>query len=201
METNLKTMQSKLNQIKALLGMKLDFAEAQLVDGTKIGTDAESFADGSLVYVMGEDGEKIPLPTGEYEMSDGTMMNVVDGEIKAKEEPEEAKKDEKEEEEMSTDDEATTEEAKEEVDMSSYALKSDLVDSFEVVFTKIAELEAKLQEFESVKEELSKVKKMSASKPMKHTMSTKQIVDEKKAFTELKSSDRVFAIFNKIKNN
>lgn len=208
METNLKTMSKvakQLNQIRTLLGMQPTMlAEAKLVDGTVIGTDADKFEDGVLVYVAGEDGEKIPLPSGEYELADGTMINVVDGEIRDRKEPEgadESMKEEDKEEEMSTEEvKEETEEVKEEVDMSAYALKTELVESLEVLMNKVNDLEEKLTEFNTIKDELDNLKKLSAEKPMKHNMSATKIVEEKKSMALLNDKDRVFAIFNKAKN-
>lgn len=219
METNFKTMSKvgkQLNQIRTLLGMQPTMlAEAKLVDGTAIGTDAEKFEDGVLVYVAGEDGEKIPLPSGEYELADGSMMNVVDGEIREMKEPKDADEslkdheDEKEKEddmkkkEYSSETEEVkeeTEEVKEEVDMSAYALKTELVESLEILMNKVNDLEEKLAEFNNVKDELDNLKKLSAQKPIKHNMSTTKIVEKEKSLSLLNDKDRVFAIFNKAKN-
>lgn len=219
METNFKTMSKvgkQLNQIRTLLGMQPTMlAEAKLVDGTAIGTDAEKFEDGVLVYVAGEDGEKIPLPSGEYELADGSMMNVVDGEIREMKEPKDADEslkdheDEKEKEddmkkkEYSSETEEVkeeTEEVKEEVDMSAYALKTELVESLEILMNRVNDLEEKLAEFNNVKDELDNLKKLSAEKPIKHNMSTTKIVEKEKSLSLLNDKDRVFAIFNKAKN-
>ena len=73
-----------LNGIRTLLGMESELellAEAILEDGTKIATDSEEFAEGSMAYVVSEDGEKMPLPSGSYATQDGVSMEVVDGEV------------------------------------------------------------------------------------------------------------------------
>ena len=75
---------SKLSKIKALLGMHEDItlaAEAVLKDGTMIGTDAEEWAVGVLAYVVAETGEKMPLPTGEFELEDGRVLVIEDGDM------------------------------------------------------------------------------------------------------------------------
>tara|TARA_R110000822_G_scaffold133967_2_gene271443 strand:+ start:347 stop:931 length:585 start_codon:yes stop_codon:yes gene_type:complete len=193
MKTKSKTM-SKLDQIRTLLGVAkkpTTFAETTLVDGTVIGTDADAFEDGVLVFITGDDGEKMPLPSGEYELADGTMIDVVDGEMRSRQEPDGAdetmKKDK--EEEMSS-----------EIDLSAYALKSDITESFELMMSEIEELKTKLSLIDGFKEELSAVKKLSAEKPFKHNMSARQRVDERKALSQMTSKERVYEIFNRAKN-
>jgi len=193
MKTKSKTM-SKLDQIRTLLGVAkkpTTFAETTLVDGTVIGTDADAFEDGVLVFITGDDGEKMPLPSGEYELADGTMIDIVDGEMRSKKEPEgadETMKDDKEE-EMSS-----------EIDLSAYALKSDITESFELMMSEIEELKTKLSLIDGFKEELSAVKKLSAEKPFKHTMSASQKVADRDALMQMSSHDRVREIFNARKN-
>ena len=75
-----------LNSIRTLLGMESELellAEAVLEDGTKIATDSEEFAEGVMAYVVSEDGEKMPLPSGNYKTEDGVSMEVEDGEVVA----------------------------------------------------------------------------------------------------------------------
>jgi hypothetical protein len=200
MKTNTQTMSNKIEQIRALLGLKpTKFAEATLVDGTVIGTDADSFEDGVLVYITGDDGEKMPLPSGDYELADGSTISIVDGEIKGKEEPKGADetaagKDNKEEKAEKEEDLSS------EVDLSAYALKSELIDSLELMMSKIEELETKLSAIDGLSEELNSVKKLSAEKPFKHSMSPSQKVADKKAIMQMSSHDRVREIFNARKN-
>ena len=56
-------------------------AEANLKDGTLIGTDAEEWTVGVLAYVVTEEGDKMPLPTGEFELEDGRVMVIEDGQV------------------------------------------------------------------------------------------------------------------------
>jgi len=198
-------MSQTLNKIKALLGMHDEvslMAEAKLVDGTAIGTDAEAFEDGVLVFVLGEDGEKMPLPSGAYELEGGIVIEVVDGEIVSKKEAESS---EAVEEEMSSEEEVVEEE-KQEVDLSAYALKSDIASSMELMMEEIsglkeqiAELSAVKEELSNTKEELSKVSKLSAEKSFKHTPKTNAKVEEVN-MSSMNSDERIFAIFNKNKN-
>lgn len=203
-------MSNTLSKIKTLLGLEVVvLAEAKLVDGTNIGTDADAFADGVLVYVLGEDGEKMPLPSGAYEMDNGSVMEVVDGEIVSMKEAEpEAEEELSEEtkEEVSED----KEELSSEVDLSNYALKSEIADAMEMMVARLDQLETKMTEMSSAKEdvekeladtkeELSKVSKMSAEKSFKHKPVTNKKEKSEINLSAMDSQSRVFAIFNKSK--
>jgi hypothetical protein len=54
-------------------------AEATLENGTVIYTDAENFEDGADVYILNEEGEKMPLPEGDYVLADGTVLTIAEG--------------------------------------------------------------------------------------------------------------------------
>tara|TARA_R110000787_G_scaffold43672_3_gene106985 strand:- start:5719 stop:6330 length:612 start_codon:yes stop_codon:yes gene_type:complete len=56
-------------------------AEKTLANGTVIYTDAEDFVVGSLVFIVNEEGERMPLPDGEYEYEGGGKTVVTDGAI------------------------------------------------------------------------------------------------------------------------
>lgn len=58
---------------------RTEMAEATLDNGTVIYTDAESFEEGAEAYIINDEGERIPLPPGDYELSDGTIMSIVEG--------------------------------------------------------------------------------------------------------------------------
>tara|TARA_R110001599_G_scaffold347011_1_gene572874 strand:+ start:18386 stop:18964 length:579 start_codon:yes stop_codon:yes gene_type:complete len=157
-----------LNSIRTLLGMDSDLemmAEAILEDGTKIATDSEEWAEGSMAFVISEDGEKMPLPTGSYATQDGATLEVVDGEVvsiskeEAVEEAAEPEEKKEEEEELSS-----------EIDLSAYATKEQLLEALGTLHTELSEMISKVvSENESLKEDLSKVSKMSAEKPVKHS--------------------------------
>ena len=82
-----------LTQIKSLLfseaEKKAAFAmvEGALIDGTKVAYDLET----SEIYVIGEDGESIPAPVGEHQLSTGEIVVVTEAgkisEVKAGEAP------------------------------------------------------------------------------------------------------------------
>ncbi len=165
-----------LNSIRTLLGMESELemlAEAILEDGTKIATDSEQFAEGSMAFVVSEDGEKMPLPSGSYATQDGVSMEVVDGEvvsISKEEAVEEAKSEDKKEDE---------EEMSSEIDLSAYATKEQLVEALSSLHTELSEMISKVvSENESLKEDLEKVSKMSAEKPVTHNqtnLSTEEV--------------------------
>jgi hypothetical protein len=54
-------------------------AQGVLDNGTIVYTDADSFVEGADVFVMNEEGERIPLPEGEYTFEDGTTLKISNG--------------------------------------------------------------------------------------------------------------------------
>ena len=53
-------------------------AETELADGSKLYTDADSFAVGVAVYTMDEAGNPVPAAAGEYTIADGSVMMIDD---------------------------------------------------------------------------------------------------------------------------
>ena len=100
--------------------VKTELAQAELKEGTMI--EADSFEEGQAVFIITEDGEKIPMPEGTYELEDGRKVEVNDSsmivaigkaeEDKAEEVEQEAKEEMEDEakEEMSEEAEAPKEE-------------------------------------------------------------------------------------------
>ena len=105
--------------------VKTELAQAELKEGTMI--EADSFEEGQAVFIITEDGEKIPMPEGTYELEDGRKVEVNDSsmivsigsgeEEKAEEVEQEAKEEmeEKEKEEMSEEAEELKEDEKAEM--------------------------------------------------------------------------------------
>ena len=102
--------------------VKTELAQAELKEGTTI--EADSFEEGQAVFIITEDGEKIPMPEGTYELEDGRKVEVNDSSIivsigtgeEKEEEAEgegEAEVEQEAKEEMSEEAEATEVEAKE----------------------------------------------------------------------------------------
>ena len=191
-----QNMENIYNKMKGLLGMTEELseetsmmAEAFLVDGTTIKTDSDRFEEGSMVFVVGEDDERMALPSGTYELQDGAVIEVVDGEITTLRSPEASE--DAVEEDLSKDTEEKTE-----VDLSNYMTKED---GFELGKLITEAVEIKVSELMDVHNtELEKVKKLSAQKTFKSTPTpARKFVQEDKTET---AESRVFAIFNKVKN-
>ena len=79
------TLQNRINELFTKFNLSLStvekielMAEATLENGTIIFTDAEGFEDGAEVYIVNEEGEKIPLPDGDYTLEDGTTLTISD---------------------------------------------------------------------------------------------------------------------------
>lgn len=73
---------NKLNQIKALLSLEVKLAQMKLEDGITV-VEAESFEPEYSIGIVTPDGI-VPMPVGEYELEDGSMVNVeVEGVIAA----------------------------------------------------------------------------------------------------------------------
>ncbi len=196
-------MENIYNKMKGLLGMTEELseetsmmAEAFLVDGTTIKTDSDRFEEGSMVFVVGEDDERMALPSGTYELQDGAVIEVVDGEITTLRSPEASE--DAVEEDLSSDKEEVQEEIQEEkseIDLSNYMTKED---GFELGKMITEAIELKVAELmQAHNTELEKVKKLSASKTFKSTPKSSKKAEVK---TNLSQDERIFAIFNKVKN-
>ncbi len=55
---------------------RVDLAEAVLENGTVIYTDGEEFAEGEEAYIINDEGERIPLPPGDYDLADGGRISI-----------------------------------------------------------------------------------------------------------------------------
>tara|TARA_R100001163_G_scaffold13569_4_gene12604 strand:+ start:1421 stop:2014 length:594 start_codon:yes stop_codon:yes gene_type:complete len=196
-------MENIYKDLKELLGFKEELseenntevkmmAEKVLVDGTIVMTDSDTFEEGASVFVMGDNEQRIAVPDGSYQAEDGSDMDVKDGKIVAISEAKEESVDE----ELSADEsKEETKEEKPEVDLSNYMTKQDGYELgkmiTEAVELKIADL------MKAQNTELEKVKKLSATKTFKNTPKSEKQTEVK---TNLSQDERIFAIFNKIKN-
>jgi len=93
--SNIKELvKSNIEQIKKLLfeEQKAEFAEAELVDGTKV-IVKPTIESGAEVYVVSEAGEVL-APDGEHQLADGTIIVTVEGKISEIKEAEEVEEDE-----------------------------------------------------------------------------------------------------------
>lgn len=59
--------------------VRTDLAEAVLDNGTVIYTDGDDFAEGAEAYIINDEGERIPLPPGDYTLQDGGVIVIADG--------------------------------------------------------------------------------------------------------------------------
>ena len=172
---------SKLGKIKALLGMEIALmAEANLKDGTLIGTDAEEWTVGVLAYVVTEEGDKMPLPTGEFELEDGRVMVIEDG---------------------------TVTEIRDAVVVEEEVIEEEAIEASVSKKELIAVLEELSKDFDSKIENLAKelsgsLKNFSAANPVhKKSINQVQKVEFAKPLTEMNAAERAMAIFSKSSNN
>lgn len=208
-------MEGLYTKMKDLLGFTEKLSEATeetkmatettLADGTTIMTDSDAFEVGSLVFVKGDDDERMALPSGSYELSDGSKIEVVDGEVtgmgseEAVEEEEELSAEEVVE-EATEEVEASKEEETKEIDLSNYMTKADGLELGKLITEAIElQLNEKLEELtQAQNNKIEDVKKMSAQKNFKHTpKAPAKAVEVKQSMSQ---DDRIFAIFNKAKN-
>ena len=168
---------------------EVKFATATLESGQEIQTDAESFAVGVSVFVVNDEGEQIPLPDGDYTLSDGSMLVVSEGAIvevnEASEEPAVEAEEDKEE-EMSEEPKAEEVEASQEV-LTREEVAGMIAEAIEA--TK-AEFSSQIEERDAKITELSKQATKSLSRAPK--MEAPAPVDLK----SLSITERVAAIHN-----
>lgn len=172
---------SKLGKIKALLGMEIALmAEANLKDGTLIGTDAEEWTVGVIAYVVTEEGDKMPLPTGEFELEDGRVMVIEDG---------------------------TVTEIRDAVVIEEEIIEEEAIEASVSKKELIAVLEELSKDFDSKIENLAKelsgsLKNFSAANPVhKKSINQVQKVEFAKPLTEMNTAERAMSIFSKSSNN
>ena len=94
-----------------------ELAEVTLENGTVVYTDDE-FVVGAEAYIINDEGERISVPAGDYELNDGRLLVIGEGgaieEIKGAEEPAEEPVAEEARVEQSADEPEATEEVSEE---------------------------------------------------------------------------------------
>jgi hypothetical protein len=144
-----------LTQIKSLLfseqEQKAAFAmvEGALVDGTKVAYDLET----SEIFVIGEDGESIPAPVGEHQLTTGEIVVVTEAgkiaEVKAGEAA-------KVEIEIEAAEEVPAEEPKKDEAMAKF---EEVMGALE---KKVEELSAKVKAMEEKAEDVKEAVKLSA---------------------------------------
>ena len=137
-----------------------ELAEVTLENGTVVYTDDE-FVVGAEAYIINDEGERISVPAGDYELNDGRLLVIGEGgaieEIKGAEEPAEepvAEEAEAERVEQSADEpeatEEVTEEATEELEVEveledddeekpSYVTRAEVEDMIKAAFEALKE--------------------------------------------------------------
>lgn len=160
-------------------------ATAVLESGQEIMTDADAFAVGVSAFVVNDEGERIPLPDGDYQLQDGSMLVVAEGavtEVKEAEAAPEVEAEEEKEEEMKA----------EEVEASSEVLTREAVEGMiaEAIEATKKEFSSQIEERDAKITELSKQATPSISRAPK--MEAPVSVDLK----SLSIQERVAAIHN-----
>ena len=159
------------------------FATAVLDSGQEIQTDADAFAVGVSAFVVNDEGERIPLPDGDYKLQDGSMLVVAEGAVAEMKEAEaEVEAEEEKEEEMKA----------EEVEASSDVLTREAVEGM------IAEaIEATKKEFSSqIEERDAKITELSKQATPSIARAPKMEVKAPVNLTELSMKERIAAIQN-----
>jgi len=162
---------------------EVKFGSMMLADGSvKIEFEGEEMKVGDAIWVVAEDGTKVPVPVGEHPLEDGTILVVavegVVGEIKPASEPagEPAPA-----QDMGNEDGKVSNDAKIASEIES-AIKSILI-KYTAQETKIAELENQITE----------LSKQPASKPINGTPVQ---ID----FSKMTAKERILNTINKNKN-
>ena len=160
-------------------------ATAVLESGQEIMTDADAFAVGVSAFVVNDEGERIPLPDGDYQLQDGSMLVVAEGAVvevnEATTEPEVEAEEEKEEEMKA-----------EEVEASSEVLTREAVEGMiaKAIEATKKEFSSQIEERDAKITELSK--QATPSIPRAPKMEAPVSVDLK----SLSITERVAAIHN-----
>ncbi len=176
-----------IEKIKKLLLSKEEsketkmYAEMILDDGRVLATEDDQFMIGSVVMVIGDDGETSPLAAGTYTMSDGLKLTIDEeskildmGEDKAAEEVE--NEEEKEEMEEEKKDEEMQEIDEEELSKAIFDHTPDHVSKDkakemakkvkEMAYEKKEEMSEEVEEVEEDKEEVKEEEMVEMSKDM-----------------------------------
>lgn len=192
---------SKLNKIRAILGMDVKLEQVKTVSGAIL--EADAFEPGQAVFIIA-DGDQIPLPvsnTTPYELEDGRVLEVQEEGIifsvgNAQEvEPEK-------EQEMEVEQpakkvvESTTKEThfNEEKVLFSDEQMANLKEMFASWYADLTAVE-EVEEVEPVKEELSKVE------PIKHSPEKQSEKKETVLYATKRKETTRDRIFNKLFNN
>ena len=189
---------------------RTEMAEAALDNGTVVYTDAEAFAEGVEAYIINDEGEKIPLPPGDYALEDGRTLVIGEGGVVSSiGEPEAEVEEVEASEEVEVEIEAEEEPGyvtKAEVEEMIKAALESIKEKEEMSVNPEAPKEAKEEEEEvvdevavelaAVKAQLEDMKKQAAEAGLKHKAPT--VKREPLNLKNLSTQERVAAIHNQL---
>ena len=185
--------------------VKTELATATLKDGTVIQSDSETWEVGVNAYVVNEDGEKVAVPTGEYELEDGRILVVTEGIVDALNDAEEPAAEEEVEEEVEASKEDTTEEATEKVEASEVVKaefsKEDVSEMLEKMATTLRaefsdQLDQKDEEIKAKGEELEALKENFEHKGLPKAPEAPAARPSQKEISKLSPKERVAQLHN-----
>lgn len=166
---------------------EVKFAEATLEDGTQILSDSEVWEQGVNVYILNDEGEKIPVPAGEYTLENGAKVILLeDGVFDSLVEVEEVE---------ASADTLTREQALEIVQEAVDILKADFAKETKA---KEDEINALKEELSASKKEVEKVKFEALTKGLpKAPKSTAQLT--RAELSKMNPKERIATLFNHYK--
>ena len=183
--------------------VKAELATATLKDGTVVQSDSETWEAGVNAYVVNEDGEKVAVPTGEYELEDGKILVVTEGVVDAIKEA--AAEEVEEEVEASKEAKEVTPEATEKVEASEVVKaefsKEDVSEMLEKMATTLRaefsdQLDKKDEEIKAKAEELEVLKENFEHKGLPKAPEAKAARPSQKEISKLSPKDRVAQLHN-----
>jgi hypothetical protein len=153
-------------------------ASMRLANGVML--EAEAFEAGQNVFLLGEDGEKVPAPVGEHELEDGRMLIITEEGIIAEireavaveapaEEPAET---EMAEEEIVVE---APEEVAPELEQIVEAVVEAVAPAIEEVKEQVEEMKRKFEEYQNKENEEEKVDMSAAAKKLTAAPKEKQV--------------------------
>lgn len=150
----------KINKIKSLLGLEIKLEQIALDNG--IVFEAEVFEPGQPVFVLAE-GERMPVPVGEFELPDGRVLVVMEEGIIAEMRSGEEAPAEEQEQEMEADPGVPAKKVVESTTKETHFSAEDLLNDFNSLKERVEALEAKLTkeiEVEASEEKVSEPEKI-----------------------------------------
>ena len=191
---------------------EVQMAKKTLANGTVIYTDAEDFAVGVSVFIVNDEGERMPLPDGEYEYEGGGKTVVAGGKIAEMVEAEEEKKEEekeldhtpdhkKDEEEKMEDEKKKDEEEMEEEEEEKKFTKKEVE---EMVKKAVEDAKEKMaSQLSKTNKELSDLKEMLSTQKAEAGLRRSASKEKRMSFADIKKltqKERVSALYELYSN-